>query len=94
MDSVSWSLVSTVTKIPGEKVCTFSQRPKANPYNQPEMCPGQSNPFDFSSEEPAADTQDMINTGQRSQVRAQETRYLLIFWKSRTLEVLRSQERN
>ncbi len=46
---------------------TFSQRPKANPYSQPERCPGQSSLFDFSSEEPAADTQDMINTKQLSQ---------------------------
>lgn len=41
---------------------TFSQKPKANPYSQSERCLGQSNLFDFSSEEPAADTQNMINT--------------------------------
>lgn len=45
---------------------TFSQKPKANPYSQSERCPGQNNLFDFSSEEPAADTQNMINTGQMS----------------------------
>lgn len=47
-------------------MCTFSQRPKANPYSQPERCPGQSSLFDFSSEEPDADKQDMINTQQLS----------------------------
>lgn len=58
-------LVTIVTKITtGEEVCTFSQRPKANPYSQPERCPGQSSLFDFSSEEPARDTQEMVNTEQ------------------------------
>lgn len=59
---MSWKLVTIVTQIPGEKMYTFSQRPKANPYSQPQRCPGQSILFDFSSEEPIADTQDTINT--------------------------------
>lgn len=43
---------------------TFSQRPKANPYSQPQRCPGQSSLFDFSSEEPVANTWDMVSTDQ------------------------------
>lgn len=64
MGKVKCSLVTTVPEIPCEKMCTFSQKPKANPYRQPERCPGQSSLFDFSSEEPAAETQDMINPAQ------------------------------
>lgn len=62
-----WGLGTVRTEIPGVEVRTFSQRPRADLYNRPEMCPGQSSPFDFSSEEPATD-----NTGRDSH-RAQVT---------------------
>lgn len=54
------SFAATVTDLLGEKMSTFSQKPKANPCSQSERCPGQNNLFDFSFEEPAADTQNII----------------------------------